>query len=104
MALVKMNSRKSVNRDVSHLPGVIGAVRAKAQKIGSKAETRLKGHFYEGHSEVTITYGETDSFVNLDDPDNALAIEKGHMLVMFGRPTGKKIEGLHILGHAAGLL
>jgi hypothetical protein len=101
---VKMDSRKSVNRTVSHLPGVIGAVKAEAQDIGRKAEANLAGHVYEGRASISVTYGDVDAFVNLNDPDNALAIETGHNLVFFGVPTDKRIRGLHILGRAAGLL
>lgn len=97
-------SQKRMNHTISHLPGVIGSVRDQAQGIGSKAERRLASHRYEGHSEITITYGETDSFVNLDDPDNAVAIEFGHWLVHYGKRTPVYIPGLYIITGAAGLV
>lgn len=105
MATVDLISQKKMNKTISHLPGVIGAVRMQAQKIGAKAEARLETvHTPARESEITITYGEVDSFVNLDDPDNALSIEFGHILYINGKRTGKYIPGKYIITGAAGLI
>jgi len=105
MARVNMDSRKRVNHTVSHLPGVVGSVKAEAQSIGRKAEVRLAAHFYEGESSISVTYGDVDAFVNLDDPDNAMAIEFGHYMTTFkGQKTPRTIRGLYIVTGAAGLI
>lgn len=99
MADIKLDSQKVMNRKISHLPGVKGAVRATAQKIGAKAEAKLAAHRYEGHASISITHGGVDSFVNLDD-EAALSIEFGHI----HNWTGERIEGLYIVTGAAGLI
>lgn len=105
MAKVDLISQKQMNRTISHLPGVNGSVRQQAQKIGAKAEARLNAHHTPAReSEITITHGNVDSFVNLDDPDNALAIEFGHVLYVNGKRTGRYIPGLYIISRAAGLI
>lgn len=102
MARVYLIGDRAMNHRISHLPGVIGAVRSQAQKIGAKAEAKLRAHTYEGHASISITYGDVDSFVNLDD-EAALSIEFGHDLVYFGNETGKHVAGLYIVTGAAGL-
>lgn len=103
MAKVFLIGDKRMNHVVSHLPGVVASVANQAQKIGAKAEAKLRAHTYEGHASISITHGETDSFVNLDDPA-ALSIEFGHDLVYFGNETGKHVPGLYIITGAAGLV
>jgi hypothetical protein len=98
MARVRLISQKAMNHTISHLGGVKLSIRGTAQKIGGKAETRLAAHRDEGHAEISITYGDTDSFVNLDD-EAALSIEFGHTHNF----TGKHVEGLYIVTGAAGL-
>lgn len=95
---VKLISQKSMNQVISHLPGVKAAIRQKAQQIGARAEARLAGHRYEGQAGISITHGDVDSFVNLDD-DAAMSIEFGHEHNF----TGKHVEGLYIITGAAGL-
>ncbi len=102
MARVTLIGDKAMNHVVSHLPGVRASVRSQAQRIGAKAEAKLRAHFYEGEASISITYGDTDSFVNLDD-EAALSIEFGHGLVYFGQPTSRHVAGLHIITGAAGL-
>lgn len=89
---------KRMNKRVSHLPGVVKSVRNQANRIADKAEVRLAAHRYEGQAEITVSYGRTDSFVNLDDPA-ALSIEFGHD----HNVTGKPVKGLYIVTGAAGL-
>lgn len=104
MARVWLLPQKRMNHVISHLEGVKMSVRAQAQKIGAKAEARLESvHTPERESKITITYGDVDSFVNLDDPDNAMAIEFGHVLYVNGKRTGKYIPGKYIITGAAGL-
>lgn len=103
MARVTLIGQKKMNKVISHEPGVIASVRSQAQRIGSKAEARLASHRHSGHASISITYGETDSFVNLDD-EAALSIEFGHGLVHFGKRTNVNIPGLYIITGAAGLV
>lgn len=95
---VEMEPQSVVNRIVSHLPGVIGAVRKTANRIAVKAEARLSAHRYTGAASVSVTHGITDSYVNLDD-EAALYIEFGHEHNF----SGKWVEGLYIVTGAAGL-
>lgn len=85
---------------VAHLPGVKAAVYEKAQSGAGKAEAVLNAHRYQGHSRITVTRGDVDSFVNLDDTRGehaAAAIEYGRPFVE-GR--GGPTQGVHALGAA----
>lgn len=97
---VHLKSKRQINRIVSHLPGVRGAVRDKADEIAREAETRLSAHRVSGRASVEVTYGRIDSFVSLVDPHNAMAIEFGHK----HNRTGENVEGLYIITGAAGLI
>ncbi|GAB3475286.1 DUF5403 family protein [Amycolatopsis cihanbeyliensis] len=85
--------------ETAHLDGVVAAVREQAQKVGRNAEIRLTAHRDEGHAEITVTYGQVDSFVNLDDLA-ALSIEFGHV----HNVTGRYVAGLYIITGAANLI
>jgi len=105
MARIWLIKDEDMNRTISHLPGVIGAVRTQAEAIGIKAEARLERvHTPERESKVTVTFGDVDAFVNLEDPDNAMAIEFGHFLHVNGRETNHFILGKYIITGAAGLV
>lgn len=97
---VEMEPQSVVNEIVSHLPGVISAVRRTAEKIGARAEARLAAHRYTGAASVSVTYGKVDAFVNLDD-EAAMSIEFGHFLVHYGKQTPVYIPGLYIVTGAA---
>lgn len=103
MADVYLIPDQAMNHVVSHLPGVIASVRSQAQRIGAKAEAKLAAHRQEGHASISITYGDVDSFVNLDD-EAALSIEFGHWQYVYGKPTGHYTPGLYIITGAAGLI
>lgn len=65
---------------VAHQRGVIAAVNGVAQKHAAIARGVLIAHRTEGHSRITVTRGDVDSFVNLDDTRGeraAAAIESG---------------------------
>ena len=88
------------NETVAHLAGVIGAVRATAQAGGARAEALLAAHRVEGHARITVSSGDVDSFVSLDDTRGqraAAAIEFGRS----GGPRGPS-QGLFILRRAFG--
>jgi hypothetical protein len=90
MATVRINS--DCNSVVAHLPGVIGAVAAKAAEGAARAEAILASHHRTGATHITVTHGTVDSFVNLVDPGGAAAaIEFGH--------TSKHgaVQGIHAI-------
>lgn len=90
MAVVLI-SDTAMNKTISHLPGVVGAVRDKAKAGGGRAEAILAAHRAEGHSRITVTHGSVDSFVFLDDTRGdhaAAAIEYGRSGGRFGPTQG----------------
>lgn len=101
---MQLYSEKALNLVVSHIGGVKAEVAEQAAKTAGLAEARLAGHHKSGRAEVTVTHGEVDSFVNLDDPA-ALSIEFGHMVKgKFENPDKPKyVPGLYIITGAAGL-
>lgn len=52
---------------VAHLPGVRGAVYRQANEGAAVARGVLAAHRQEGHASITVTRGELDAFVNLED-------------------------------------
>lgn len=97
--MADVESEWTINTIVSGLQDVVDAVADTAHDIAGRAETRLAAHRRTGRAKVTVTRGKTDSFVNLDDPDNAMAIEFGH-----DDRSGNHVGGLYIITGAAGLL
>ena len=97
---------KQVNRKVSHLPGVQGAVRAQAEQIGARAGGLLASHRETGdhHIEVEHRVGASgapsargvDSQVNLVGTAPG-ALELGHVT-----KAGKWVGGIHVLKRASG--
>lgn len=66
------------NDTVAHLAGVVAAVHAKALEGEGKAKGILAARRDTGASYIDVTQGDTDSFLNLNDPGgNAMAIEFG---------------------------
>ncbi|ERB55488.1 hypothetical protein N806_31195 [Rhodococcus sp. P27] len=101
--MVRLIGQKAMNRVVSHIDGVKAAVADQALEIGVKAEMRLNMHRYSGNASISVTQGDVDSFVNLDDPA-AMSIEFGHMVKgKYESDTPKYVAGLYIITGAAGL-
>jgi hypothetical protein len=114
--MAQLWSQKALDTHVSHLEGVRHAVHDEAKKIHEKAEGNLEGARAStthtkikgptGTTQVTLTQGETDSFVNLEG-DDPMAIEFGHAPsgvfdpLTYGKVT-KAPHGLYILTRAAG--
>lgn len=95
---VELDSPRVMNEKVSSLPGVVAEVSAEASRIAGRARARLAVHKPGkdgriGPSNISVTHGRTDSFVNLDD-ENAMSIE-------FGAPHRGE-PGLYILTGASG--
>lgn len=95
-------SQRQMNKLISNLPGVVKAVADQADSVAEIAKAKLAAHRHDGHAEVTVTYGDVDSFVNLIDrkgkQNAAAAIEFGHV-----SKNGKHTPGLYIITGAAGL-
>lgn len=101
---VRLIGQKAMNHVVSHIDGVVLSVTKEAMEIHGRAESRLAGHRETGNAEVTLTQGDTDSFVNLEDPA-ALSIEFGHYVggKFKNAAQPKYVPGLYIITGAAGL-
>jgi len=95
---VQLRGTKSINRIVSHLPGVVTSVHRHAEQIGRKATFYRMQHYAEGEAKIRVGRGRVDSSVWLEDPA-ALSIEFGHI----NARTGKYVPGLYIVSRAAGL-
>ena len=84
-----------MNRVVSHLEGVKGAVRKEADGIGGRASATLEAHRFYGdasHAEIEVDTRDVDSIVSLVD-EAAMSIEFGT----------EHMRGLYIVTGAAGL-
>jgi hypothetical protein len=94
----------SCNSTVAHLPECRDACSDKAKQVGGVAEGRLAAHHDTGNASVSVTQGDVDSFVNLDDPA-AASIEFGHWVGgKFEDPDNPKfVPGLYIITGAAGM-
>jgi hypothetical protein len=101
--MARLIGQKAMNRVVSHQPESVDACADKAQEVSGVAKSRLAAHRHSGDAQVTVTHGDVDSFVNLEDVA-ALSIEFGHMVKgKFETDTPKHVPGLYIITGAAGL-
>jgi hypothetical protein len=87
-----------LNHIISHLPGVRAAVYATAKEGAARAAAVLAAHKYEGHSRITVTRGDVDAFVNLDDTRG----DRAAAAIEFGRSGGRggATQGINALGSA----
>lgn len=119
MATVRLIGNKAMNHVISHLPGVVQAVRdendeiydrARANLAAARASTQWSKIVGPDHlTRVTKSHGDVDAFTNLEAP-NAMAIEFGHQPSGVFGPGGryghldtKAPEGLYIITKAARL-
>lgn len=95
---------KTVNRIVSHEPGVRAAVADAALEIASDAEGRLARHYKSGEHRIEVEQGRTDAYVWLVG-QGALGVEFGHWVKgAYESDPPKYAEGLYIISGAAGLI
>ena len=87
------------NDIVAHLGGVRGAVRYEAQKGAAVARGILLAHRDTGASQITVTHGELDYFVNLDDTRG----DRAAAAIEFGRSGRSPSQGVRALSKAFGL-
>lgn len=94
--MIELLPQKQMNKKISHLPGVKGAVREEGKIIADIASARLAPHRKTGAARIEMSHGITDTYVSLVD-EAALSIEFGHFL---GRQElGLRrhfIRGLHL--------
>lgn len=101
----------SVGDVVSHLPGVIDAVREKGRDMANDADLLLAAHRLRGHAEINLVTGDVDTYIVLQDHipsdedsggNTAMSIEYGwtQRTGFRGEPLDAPIKhgGLHILG------
>jgi hypothetical protein len=95
--ILKPNGPGQMGDVVSHQAGVIRAVQHTAQKHAAVARGLLLAHRAEGHSRITVTRGDVDAFVNLNDERG----ERAAAAIEFGNKYGG--GGIDVLGRAFGL-
>ncbi|SUA04008.1 Uncharacterised protein [Mycolicibacterium fortuitum] len=102
--MARLYSEKVMNRIVAQLPGVHDELGDTARRVRHSATRRLETHFHSGDARVTLTEGDVDWFVNLDDKA-AMSIEFGHWVKGKYESPGhpKYVQGLYILSKAAGI-
>lgn len=84
----------------AHLPGVRRYVRKTTQDVAERARAILARRRDTGESRIEASFGTTDGFVTLHDPNGgALAIEYGHV----DRRTGRFVPGARPLRGAIGM-
>lgn len=93
----------AMNLVVSHLDEVKRDVKDHAEVVGTEAAGRLAAHRKTGEHQITVTHGETDSFVNLEGV-HPESVEFGHWVAgKYKTDPPKFARGLYILTLAAGL-
>lgn len=86
------------NDIVAHLDEVTRAVSNAANERAQVARGVLAAHRKTGASHIDVSHGDVDSFINLHDPLDALAVEFGRRGTR-GHGTSR---GVHALGAAMG--
>lgn len=95
---IQLINQFDMNTVVSHLPGVKAAVFAKADEGAARATAILAAHRHHGDSQITITRGDVDAFVNLDDTRG----QRAAAAIEYGRSGGRggPSQGIHALRRA----
>jgi len=94
--MIDLMPEKQLNKKISHLPGVRGAVYSVGQEIGLIANARLAPHRKTGAAHIEVSRGTVDTFVSLVD-EAALSIEFGHYLGREELGTRRHfVRGLHL--------
>jgi hypothetical protein len=97
---------KRIASTIAHLPGVKGAVYAEGREIQARAEALFAVHNRPGGHEITGNKQDTDYLVAMSGPV-PIVIEfgrEGYTTQRGGRTVEVgPMQGLHILGKAAGI-
>ena len=89
---------------IAHQAGVIRAVNRVAREKAAIATGYLMAHRAEGHSSITVTRGEVDSFVSLKDrPSTSNRGRPAAAAIEFGRSGERPTQGVRALSRAFGL-
>lgn len=96
MAVEIYYSDREMNFLISHMPGVRKKVRSTARQGAARASAILAAHRAEGHSRITVTYGDVDAFVNLDDTRG----DRAAAAIEYGRNRRGVTSGVHALRSA----
>lgn len=96
--MVQLIPNKQMNRTISHLDGVVAAVRAKAEEGGARARAILAAHHVTGASRIVVDHGAVDAFVSLDDTRG----DRAAAAIEYGRSGGRggATQGIHALSRA----
>lgn len=99
--------RADIASVIAHMSGVKASVHAEGREVQSRADSAFAAHNRPGGHEIVGEKQDTDYLVSLVGPV-PLVIEFGREGFTQQRPDGSTIEvgpmqGLHILGKAAGL-
>lgn len=90
------------NETVAHQRGVINEVHHVAEKHAAIARGVLMAHRAEGHAQIEVTRGITDSFVSLvDQPSESNHYSPAAAAIEYGNKYGG--GGIDALGRAFGL-
>lgn len=83
---------------VAHMRDLQSELESTAKAGARRAESILRAHRAEGHSRITVTKGELDWYVNLDDTRGDVAAAA----IEYGRKRGKRgtTSGIHALRSA----
>lgn len=95
--ILEPNGPGQMGDRISHQAGVVRAVRHVAQERAAVARGLLLAHRHSGDSTITVTHGDVDAFVNLNDERGQLAAAA----IEFGNKYGG--GGIDVLGRAFGL-
>jgi len=95
--MARVEIYESCNDTVAHLGGVRRAVGHAAHKGAAIAKGVLLAHRHSGDSQITVTRGELDYWVNLDDTRG----QRAAAAIEFGNYKGG--GGIDALGKAFGL-
>lgn len=97
MAVEMYYTPRKLNDIMAHKPYVRRAIKVAAEARAASARSVLAVHRSSGGSDITITSGSLDYFVNLEDNSAhggpaAAAIEFGHVAA-----NGRFVDGIHAL-------
>lgn len=89
---------EEMNKLISHMPGVRRKIVSTARAGAARAAAILAAHYHSGDSEITVTYGTVDAFVNLDDTRG----QRAAGAIEYGRKKGRGggSSGIHALRSA----
>ena len=88
----------TIDAYIAHMPGVRAKLRTTAAAGAARAEAILNAHRYQGHARITLTHGDLDWWVGLDDTRG----QRAAAAIEFGRTRGRGgvTSGIHAIRSA----